>query len=340
MRTSNVCEVVRNLVRSSIYFPVHFATGSVNGAVMNDLSYMALEKDNRSQFDLSVVIPVYADTVKLANLLASYQRSFGQTDVTFEIILVDNNSPNSGAIFEIVQHFQKSMDLAFIMQPRLAHTFSLCSARNRGVLNARGRFIFFTDSDCLVDQQFAQQIAGVIKSPQSKPLAPRVYTGERVFIEVPNEPIPTDEILQRIPSFQRVASASNYGLQKDRRFPWIEQLPSGDHPWNFVHGCFLLLEKQHYLMVGGSDTAYDGNWGYEEIDLVYRMATEISATIHFLSEAKVYHQEFASEVAKAKEHTARTNKSLNPNYIRICKRIPNFDDFKKLQWQALNVQVR
>jgi GT2 family glycosyltransferase len=208
------------------------------------------------------------------------------------------------------------------------------------VLNARGKFIFFTDSDCLVDRAFATQIADVIKQARASiHSAPRVYTGERVFVEVPDEAIPPEEILRRVPELRRVPSASNYGLIKDRRFPWIEQLPNVDHPWNFVHGCFLLLEKQHYLQVGGSDTEYDGNWGYEEIDLVYRMATEIYATVHYLGDAKVFHQEFSREVVKAQEATARTNKSVNPNYLRICKRIPSFDEFKKLQWKALNVKV-
>jgi glycosyltransferase involved in cell wall biosynthesis len=306
---------------------------------METLLHMALEKKERSQFDLSIVIPVYADTIKLTNLLASYHRSFQHVNISFEIILVDNNSPNAEAIFEIVRSFCSCLDLTFVMQPKLSHSFSLCSARNRGVLNARGRFIFFTDSDCLVDQHFAARLASVIKASSLPNSKPRIYTGERIFVEIPDAAIPAEDILERIPEFKRVASASNYGLQKDRRFPWIERLPHGDHPWNFVHGCFLLLEKHHYLMVGGSDTAYDGHWGYEEIDLVYRMATQISATIHYLNDAKVFHQEFQSEVAKAQEATARTNKSLNPNYIRICERIPNFDDFKKHQWQTLKVQV-
>ncbi len=297
---------------------------------------VCLEQQEAQKFDLSIVIPVYNDTLKLENVLNSFYASFKESELRVEVILVDNNSPKAGEIYEIVQRQQGKMPLVLIHQPPLVHPFSLCSARNRGVLNARGEYIFFTDSDCMINEAFLSAFRSILKGQAS---GVRIFTGERVFVKIPEVALPSDSLLAAISNLERTPSASNYGKEKDRRFPWLEALPSQAHPWNFVHGCFMLLKKADYLAVGGSDTAYDGNWGYEEIDLVYRMVTHLNATVHYLPEAKVYHQELPSDLLKIHQNDARTNKSTNPNYQRICERIPGFDEFKKQQWNHLNVKV-
>lgn len=292
----------------------------------------------QDDLDLSVVIPVYNDTLKFENLLSSYLHAFAALPLKFELVIVDNNSPRFEEIYAIVKKFRENLQITVVMQPPLQHSFSLCSARNRGVLNARGRFIFFTDSDCLIDEDFATTVADICQREAAVSLeSPRIYTGERVFVLIPDEPLPDAKISDRIKELPRVPSASNYGKVKDRRFPWIQNLPQQEHPWNFVHGCFILLEKEHYLRVGGSDTSYDGFWGYEEIDLVYRMVHQLRAEVIYLEKAKVYHQELPSDLEKIPQNTQRNNKSMNPNYQRICQRVPGFDEFKKVQWQTLNI---
>lgn len=293
---------------------------------------------HQDDLDLSVVIPVYNDTVKFENLLNSYFHAFASRSLTFELVIVDNNSPRFDEIYAIVKKFRKKIQITVVMQPPLEHSFSLCSARNRGVLNARGRFIFFTDSDCLIDNDFAQTLTEICQQSDASPIeTPRIYTGERVFVLIPDTAISDTNISDTIQNLPRVPSASNYGMVKDRRFPWIQNLPQQEHPWNFVHGCFILLKKTDYLRVGGSDTSYDGFWGYEEIDLIYRMVHQLHVQVVYLEKAKVYHQELQSDLEKISQNTARSNKSLNPNYQRICQLIPGFDDFKKVQWETLNI---
>lgn len=301
-----------------------------------------LKLDNSNNVDLSVIIPIYIDTIKFQNLLNSYFLAFQDTGIKYEIIVIDNNSPNIDSIVDIVLKSKNKIEITFISQPKLKHPFSLCSARNRGALNARGNYLFFTDADCLVDEALANSLAGIIN--QSTLLQPekdtKIFTGERVFVRVPNTPLLSDGLMQAIKNLERVPSASNYGKVKDRRFPWIEKLPHQEHPWNFVHGCFVFMKKSDYLSVGGSDTSYDGHWGYEEIDLIYRMVMALGACIYYLPNAKVYHQEFDSDLEKITNNVQRSNKSLNPNYLRICDRIHGFDDFKKKQWEALSINTQ
>lgn len=299
-------------------------------------SSLLLERQEAAQLDLSIVIPIYNDTLKFHNVLTSYRKAFEGSSVSYELVIVDNNSPKIAEIVSLILTYKESMNLVFVQQPKLLHPFSLCGARNRGVANARGTYIFFTDSDCMIDQAFVRSFEQLL---QKRTEQVAIFTGERVFVKISEDPIAETAILATIPKLERTPSASNYGKEKDRRFPWIENLPDQAHPWNFVHGCFILLKKEDYLAVGGSDTRYDGNWGYEEIDLIYRMVSQLGAKVYYLPEAKVFHQELPEDLKKIGENAARTNKSQNPNYLRICELIEGFDDFKKLQWDTLKVKT-
>ena len=285
--------------------------------------------------DISIIIPVFCENVKLENTLNSFKQAFTNVDLVYEVILVDNNSTNIDEILAIVKEYRNQHNISLILQPKLDNTFALCSARNRGVENASGRFVFFTDADCMIDAHFANQVLEVTREDEAKH---RVYTGERVFIKVPDSPLQDRDFDSGFPNLERVASKSNYGKTKDRRFPWIENLPHQKHPWNFVHGCHIFMKKETYQKVGGSDLIYDGHWGYEEIDLVHRIVSECGGTVHYLDKAKVFHQEQSKDLENL-ENSSRVSKSNNPNYRTICERIPGYDEFKKQTWQELKIKT-
>ena len=289
----------------------------------------------KKDIELSVIIPVFCENLKLVNTLSSFTYAFADVDLNYEIILVDNNSANIGEILNIVKKFQSRLNISLILQPKLDNTFALCSARNRGVENASGGYVFFTDADCMIDCDFANGVLEIIKGNHH---GHRVYTGERIFIKVPDSPLEESSLVSGFSSLERVPSKSNYGKIKDRRFPWIENLPNQQHPWNFVHGCHILMKKETYQKAGGSDLIYDGHWGYEEIDLVYRIVEECEATVHYLEKAKVYHQEQNQDLENL-ENSSRVSKSSNPNYKTICERIPGYDEFKKQTWQELKIKT-
>jgi glycosyltransferase involved in cell wall biosynthesis len=295
---------------------------------------LLFEKGDAAHYDLSIVIPCFLENEKLANTLASIEVALRQvpTNLKVEVILIDNNSPISELLVQLVQSYQDRLDIVFVMQPKLQHSFSLASARNRGVLGARGKWILFTDADCMIDGNFFAVLTPALQGAETK-----IYTGERVFVQIPETITANDLYGDFFDRLDRVPSASNYGLIKDRRFPWLEQLPNQEHPWNFVHGCFFLCSARSYLKVGGSDTAYDGHWGYEDIDLAYRLCRDLEAEIHYLKDAKVYHQEFAADLEKIATNQHRQNKSQNPNYQRICRMIDGFDTFKKRQLEAKQI---
>ena len=90
--------------------------------------------------ELSIVIPVYNVAPYLPACLESV---FGQTGFSFEVILVDDaSSDNSGSICG--EYARRYPQVRYI---RHARNGGLSSARNTGLVAARGKYITFVDSD-------------------------------------------------------------------------------------------------------------------------------------------------------------------------------------------------
>lgn len=90
--------------------------------------------------ELSIVIPVYNVAPYLPACLESV---FGQTGFSFEVILVDDASTdNSGSICG--EYARRYPQVRYI---RHARNGGLSSARNTGLVAARGKYITFVDSD-------------------------------------------------------------------------------------------------------------------------------------------------------------------------------------------------
>jgi GT2 family glycosyltransferase len=90
---------------------------------------------------LTVVIPTYARPQQLTACLAAL---VGQRlEVPWEVVVVDDGSPEP--LDSIAEAFHERLDLRIERQGNAGPA----RARNRGVAVARGRFIAFTDDDCL-----------------------------------------------------------------------------------------------------------------------------------------------------------------------------------------------
>lgn len=91
---------------------------------------------------VSVVIPTYARPVRLHDCLAALARQTMPPD-TFEIVVVDDGSPHP--VVPPADTTQAGPAIRIIRQPNAGPS----AARNRGVAEARGELIAFTDDDCL-----------------------------------------------------------------------------------------------------------------------------------------------------------------------------------------------
>ncbi|HBI7120226.1 TPA: glycosyltransferase family 2 protein, partial [Clostridium perfringens] len=90
-------------------------------------------------FNISIIVPVYNVESYLSDCLKSLQN---QTYSNFEVIVVDDGSKDNSGI--IAKEFcNKDKRFKYIKQENKG----LGGARNTGLLNAKGEYIFFLDSD-------------------------------------------------------------------------------------------------------------------------------------------------------------------------------------------------
>lgn len=97
--------------------------------------------------DFTVVIPTYNGASRLPKVLEKLQSQINPDNISWEVIVIDNNSSDDTA--KIVRNFQKDwsdrvpLRYCFESQQGLAH------ARQRAILEANGTFIGFLDDDNL-----------------------------------------------------------------------------------------------------------------------------------------------------------------------------------------------
>ena len=99
---------------------------------------------------VSVVVPVYNVAPYLRDCVGSL---LAQRFADFEVLLVDDGSMDgSGAICD--EFVQKDSRVVVLHQ----ENGGACSARNRGIDNARGGFIVFVDADDLVTEDYLEHL--------------------------------------------------------------------------------------------------------------------------------------------------------------------------------------
>lgn len=95
--------------------------------------------------DLSVIICTYNRAVSLKNTLESLCGQAVPVGVSWEVVVVDNNSTDDTPALLAATVAEWEGRLRFVREERQG----LSHARNRGIAEARGRYLAFTDDDVL-----------------------------------------------------------------------------------------------------------------------------------------------------------------------------------------------
>jgi len=105
---------------------------------------------------ISVILCTYNRVSTLRGTLASLQGLHVPAHVAWELIIVDNNSSDDTA--RVVAEYQQSaaFDVRYVFEPEQGHSH----ARNRGIREAKGTILAFTDDDVTVDPHWLARIHG------------------------------------------------------------------------------------------------------------------------------------------------------------------------------------
>lgn len=115
-----------------------------------------MARDLPDLISISVVVPFYNVERYVGTCLeALLTQKFPCTD--YEIIMVNNNSTDASA--EIVQHYP---GVKLLDEPKQGSY----AARNRGIKQAKGGIIAFTDPDCVPKQNWLRQISVAMANPE------------------------------------------------------------------------------------------------------------------------------------------------------------------------------
>jgi GT2 family glycosyltransferase len=126
----------------------------------------------RAEPPFSVIIPTYQRPALLARCLeALAQSSTAQED--YEVIVVDDSSPL--ALDEIVAPFGERMAVRLLRQANAGPA----AARNTGAAEARGKFLAFTDDDCIPTAGWLDALARPLRAAPHRMVGGRVRNALR-----------------------------------------------------------------------------------------------------------------------------------------------------------------
>lgn len=97
----------------------------------------------------SVVVPTFSRTDEVSELLTSLVE---QQDKNFEVIIADGSLDDS--VGRIIQKFKDKLNLIYLYKKALG----ISESRNWGVENAKGDFVVFFDSDCVIPPQYFSEV--------------------------------------------------------------------------------------------------------------------------------------------------------------------------------------
>ncbi|MEQ8998302.1 MAG: hormogonium polysaccharide biosynthesis glycosyltransferase HpsE [Coleofasciculus sp. B1-GNL1-01] len=211
-----------------------------------------MTNDKTMSIDFTVAIPTYNSANRLTKLLDKLRQQTDLDQITWEIIVVDNNSTDNTA--QVVQEYQENwladVPLTYILEPEQGAAY----ARLRAVKEAQGELIGFLDDDNLPNPDWIVQAHTFAKNhPQAGALSGQIH-GE-FEVEPP-------ENFQRIQAFLAIREHGSTPHQFEpqnlrlptaaalvvRRKAWQESVPQRPHLKGRLAGSMLGGEDYEPLL--------------------------------------------------------------------------------------------
>ncbi len=217
-----------------------------------------LQKKSLDLTNVSVVIPTY-QRPRLALQAAASIRKFHKD---IEIIIVDQQNSAKPDLDEV-----KKLRVKFIT----IETVNTSRAKNHGIAQSKGDFVFFFDDDVEISQDTIPAQLTSYENPSV------VATAGRVINDGEHIPKETDVITGRT---NRLATKFIFQYWSTRQ-QYVD----------FPYGCNMSFRKKNLLLAGGFDEHFPKI--FEEIDLGVRISS-IYGKILFVPEAVAYHHKAIS----------------------------------------------
>ncbi len=184
---------------------------------------------------VSIVLPAFNEEKYIGDTLFSLLKSEQQTQISYEVILVDNNSTDKTQ--EVAQKFGKGMNLRIVVEKRQGRG----AARAKGFEEARGDIILSADADTIFHRNWIEELTLAIK-------------GRVVAVTTPCKIIDSTPFNNTIFNFLQPILMVSYRI-------------FFGHFW--LSGFSFGILKSVYIKSGGFDINLQGQ---EDIDLSFKVA--------------------------------------------------------------------
>jgi glucosyl-dolichyl phosphate glucuronosyltransferase len=118
--------------------------------------------------DISIVLGTYNRAVSLRTTLESFCQLAIPPDLTWELLVVDNNSTDGTRL--AVEEFVRKLPLRYIFEGKQGRSAAL----NAGIAAATGDVVAFTDDDILLDKFWLSNLANTFRQHECAAVAGRV----------------------------------------------------------------------------------------------------------------------------------------------------------------------
>ena len=214
--------------------------------------------------DFTVAIPTYNGESRLPELLERLQNQLHTENLSWEIIVVDNNSTDNTA--KVVQTYQKDWRYPYPLKYCFEAKQGAAYARKKAVLEAKGRFIGFLDDDNYpVLNWVSAAYAFGEKYPKAGAYGSQIH---------PDWEVEPSENFQRIAPFLAITERGNLPLLYEaakkllppsaglvvRKQAWLESVPDKPILTGRVKGSMLTsedLEMLSYIQKSGWEIWYN-----------------------------------------------------------------------------------
>jgi glycosyltransferase involved in cell wall biosynthesis len=120
--------------------------------------------------DISVILPTYNRASSLQVMLDSFAKLHLPPGLSWELLLVDNNSSDTTA--SVIQQFIQGFgdQIRYVFEGRQGRSHAL----NAGIAEAKGDVIAFTDDDVVLDAGWLTNLYGAFADPSASAVAGRI----------------------------------------------------------------------------------------------------------------------------------------------------------------------
>ncbi len=249
-----------------------------------ELKHQILMKTARSNVFISVIVPTYNRSNLLFYTLVSLAKQ-KMAKSLYEVIVVDDGSSDDTR--EVVRSLEDKLNLIYVYQPDLG--YRVASARNKGILSAKGKICVFVDSGIILDENcLGAHLDFHNEKGEMSAAIGYIYGFEEndflgeILMDIiePNDPSA---------SIKRLALDNRFHDVREPHYRWYnDQIADLPAPWVWFWTGHISVSRENLLRVNLFDENYDLRWGVEDNDLGFRLH-QAGVKLQLLRAAKSIH---------------------------------------------------